>query len=114
METKTGEENQIIAEFMGDRENILRDPKWKSGDEVVYLKYHSSWDWLMPVVEKICDLSYDFHIHIMNHQRKICHVGVDTWNGTPIIHQENELSINAVYNVVIEFIKWHNNKPQTL
>jgi len=54
------ENNKLIAEFIG-HEPIVK------GDDVYYelnhirltsaddLRYHTSWDWLMPVVEKIGD-----------------------------------------------------------
>ena len=51
-------DNQIIAEFMGIRYAENRNSH-KSSDyyyEDIELEYHTSWDWLMPVVEKIYQL----------------------------------------------------------
>tara|TARA_R110002072_G_scaffold110330_7_gene238035 strand:- start:5067 stop:5378 length:312 start_codon:yes stop_codon:yes gene_type:complete len=48
-------DNQIIAEFMGIRYAENRNSH-KSSDyyyEDIELEYHTSWDWLMPVIAKI-------------------------------------------------------------
>ena len=75
------ENNKLIAEFMGgvlsSVPNLINLPQTR-GDANIHsvkgsgvlpngtysvhrlseLKYHTSWDWLMPVVEKILDLSF--------------------------------------------------------
>tara|TARA_R110002126_G_scaffold233844_2_gene378001 strand:- start:41 stop:460 length:420 start_codon:yes stop_codon:yes gene_type:complete len=46
------ENNKLIAEFMGWKPN---EHHWcLNGDKD--LQYHTSWDWLMPVVRKIVDI----------------------------------------------------------
>lgn len=59
------EENKLIAEFMGipkcDRcEKDCDHYKFGSGNYSLpkNMGYHHQWEWLMPVVEKICD--YEF------------------------------------------------------
>ena len=48
-------DNKLIAEFMGvDQVDI---DTWLETNS--NLKYHTSWDWLMPVVEKVFILSED-------------------------------------------------------
>ncbi len=49
----TKENNKLIAKFM-DTE-ITNNTKNILGSS---LKYHSSWDWLMPVIEKIESLNF--------------------------------------------------------
>tara|TARA_R100000963_G_C4637253_1_gene101164 strand:+ start:1304 stop:1579 length:276 start_codon:yes stop_codon:yes gene_type:complete len=53
------EDNKLIAEFMGlvvsDRENYTSELHTNVDAD---LKYHTSWDWLMPVVEKISDIKH--------------------------------------------------------
>ena len=93
--------NKLIAEFMGVKPTIL-------GDEITYemygvidciedgldeqhffleeeLMFHTSWDWLMPVVHKIDEKCRERLG--LNHS---LHIGDD---------------IDAVYHEVVEFIK---------
>lgn len=74
------------------------------------LKYNESWDWLMPVVEKIesfPDTSIVFEVE------NLIIITVIT-NKTPYQTKqfsnrlENLSKIEAVYKVVIDFINWHN------
>lgn len=62
----TTKNNKLIAEFMGWGEDngFLFPPNDKSMNTIDgwYSKdipYHTSWDWLMPVVEKIEEISID-------------------------------------------------------
>lgn len=52
-DTQIVERNRAIFDFMGCKHSEHEDiDKY----EMQYLKYHSSWDWLMPVGKKIYDL----------------------------------------------------------
>ena len=87
------EDNKLIAEFMGvhqgEHTHFMVEPfALESYADVDDLKYDISWDWLMPVVEKIfglavadenIELFYDVQTHIPNK--------------------------TATYNAVVEFIK---------
>ena len=81
------EDNKLIAEFMG-YPNIANDKDKKDYLEDC-VKYHESWDWLMPVVQKI---------------EQYC-------EGVPqeMLNISLYSDINEVYNAVIEFIKNQNN-----
>lgn len=104
-------ENEIIAEFMGDKDKILCDPKWMKGDELVYLRYHTSWDWLMPVVEKIESLQGRTAILFSNTHKHIC--TISERDHTMLAQKDGETKIEAVYKAVFEFIKWYNeNNPK--
>jgi len=84
-------DNKLIAEFMGYDISTIAS----SGVEVVEfeskdtrvenLKYHTSWDWLMPVVHKIKSTS-----------------------GQGVFMMEIGLPIEHVYKRVVEFINEHN------
>jgi|SRR6478609_6864985 len=87
------EGNKLIAEFEGyyttDGKEWARSNK-RLVDEY---KYHSSWDWLMPVVEKIWQLQ---NSEYSKEWEDFCRLK---------IHE----TIQKVYQAVVEFIKWYNN-----
>ena len=105
---KTIENNKIIAEFMNL--NLYKSFWYKSNIATEKqickennLKFHSDWNWLMEVVEKIESLGY--RIEIVKH---ICRIYLS--NKETIIISENTPKIEAVYNACVEFIKWYNNQ----
>lgn len=59
MKTKDKTDNELIAEFVGDRTSVINNPKWQQGDELIYLKYHKSWDWFMPAYSKFSALEFE-------------------------------------------------------
>lgn len=83
----TQKNNRLIAEFMDY-------PDLGTKGDFSYLKYHTSWDWLMPVVEKCFvkqeevsdDLSFKLNDALL------------------------ETNIESLYRVVVEFIKQYNNQ----
>lgn len=87
------ESNILIAEFMGCTNpfNDITDAtlyKVEQGTfELDELEYNKSWDWLMPVVEEIKNMS-----------------------GQGVLMMELGLPIEYVYGKVVEFIKENNRK----
>ena len=91
--------NKIIAEFMGvnvitlDDVRKNKDPYYTSKDGYLEndLKYHSSWDWLMPVAEK-------------------CLITNEPTDGQHYFIKDALLTCNidVVYDRVVEFIKEYN------
>ena len=82
-------DNKIIAEFMGIKTTngiVFQDANTK---EFHTIKYHTSWDWLMPVVEKCLNI---YHIEQMN----------DDLNFTFYDAMGN---MEETYQAVVEFIK---------
>lgn len=107
------EGNKLIAEFMGLTKSINGATietryvfDWKNkpqGDLPVDLKFNSSWDWLMPVIEKIETL--DFIVIIKQNECVI----VNNSGETPKFIQELcETKIKSVCLAVVEFIKWYD------
>jgi len=118
----TEENNKKIAEFMGmtyeknigwyDNEMMLEQIVYDLNDGNCFdeLEFHTSWDWLMPVVEKIESMRDDFG----NAHR----VTIDMGNAV-IENTSNNSSISiailgrtkkidATYNAVVDFINEYN------
>ena len=89
--------NKLIAEFMGykvfSKGTKCYSPKYDEGLEP--MKFHKSWDWLMPVVEKIEDYLSD-------------NVGKVGYFDDGLISNDIEVR----YQAVVEFIKTYNDGKQ--
>lgn len=109
-------DNELIAEFCGRKYGVNAD---KNG----YLKYDTSWDHLMPVVEKIAEHIYEEYPDHNGYKEVVVKDRAYTrtfgmidsdgkWmvriNRMPL-EQEDTL-IQATYNAVVEWIKWHNEQ----
>jgi hypothetical protein len=98
------EGNKLIAEFMGGTLVGCANSEYKEvyqfETDITYfagkkwpapvLAYHSSWDWLMPVVEMIKN--------IVCNSEFIYRIGNDLLT----------IDIDKVFKRVVEFIKWYN------
>lgn len=82
--------NKLIAEFMNERKRNLELDNRKSG-----YHYHESWDWLMPVIEKL------FATETSGNMYKRLNDALIT------------LNINEIYDEVVAFIRrYYKNKPK--
>ena len=99
--------NKLIAEFMKHlpQDEMVNEKRRELG--VVEKNYHTSWDWLMPVIEKI---------HI---DRKVKEVSIRpgrtriwlkefSYIQSPCLPENN--SITECWLAVIKFIIWHNQQ----
>ena len=114
------ENNRLIAEFMGLRTNSYGDyniDKDVMGFDMIVCsladtKFHTSWDWLMPVVEKIEDIEcketstdlVGYHLYDVEIRQN-----VTTIHGTNIEETAGGKLFNT-YNAVVEFIKKYNDE----
>ena len=111
------EGNKLIAEFMGcdvsfqdsiaklpDTYFPIRIKRIKGGNKLPleWLKFHKSWNWLMPVVSKAnqyffldCEGIGGFDIEYMMGESELGH-HLKTGN------------IEHVWDIMIRFIKWYN------
>lgn len=89
-------DNQLIAEFMDDKRSlaVYSDSKFDPTDDLAYVKYHESWDWLMPVVLKaktrFGSAEYEGWIHL-NLCLQAC-------------------QLTGVYYEMVCFVKWYNER----
>ena len=123
------ENNKIIAEFLDwefdDLSETFETPFLKLvepqafGDEQFScklqdfeLEFHSDWNWLMSVVEKIENLQDENNCAIYNVQIEQSFTEIiDNHTSETIIYNiDADSKIEAVYNTVIEFIKWYNEQ----
>ena len=106
------EDNRLIAEFMGLDSQILstnnihswndapfyyitEDSKEKVMEGISkYSKYHTSWDWLMPVVDK-CYQNGELH---------------NSYREQVVASLSGVIDIEDTYNSVVDFIKHQNDK----
>jgi hypothetical protein len=113
-------DNELIAEFMAVKKEVnemertqyllITAPKGFAGNwyESGLTGYHESWDWLMPVVDKIDKL----------HDEKFKYDSIEIAKGNwpkdekymDIIAAPLNTTINEVYENIVEFIKWYNQE----
>ena len=105
--------NKLIAEFLGyntyesngyiniefseDNTRTLQDTH-----------YHSDWNWLMEVVEKIESIKIETYKVRVDIYFNCCQINPTHWEQLISIYGNKETKIEAVYNACIEFIKWYN------
>lgn len=111
------ETNKLIAEFMGAYSEplycgidgssriIYRFPD-KSFDDYISdfedeTPYHTDWNWLMPVVEKVSSMVYFDHFpfsfqDFLNARGKVDSLPIAT-------------PLEEVYKAIVQFINWYNS-----
>src|SRR5690242_19234149 len=122
--------NRLIAQFMGAKfrnapeghleEDELIFPEGKSPYDflnqvrISSLKYHSSWDWIMPVVEKIAAIEITPPPNYTWYRIEMVPNGYVKIEGGSLgklftnVSREGSF-INAVWRAVVDFIKHHNS-----
>ncbi len=89
-------DNKLIAEFIGMQHTNIG---WYDNEETLQLQnntfdklqFHTSWDWLMPVVEKVLKMKLGEEYDIR-------------YLATHLVNTD----INATYNAVVQFINQCN------
>lgn len=77
--------NKLIAEFTEERISVNRYD----------LKYHSSWDWLMPVVKKIQQIRTPY----FNKKKPVMDALMDALM---------DVEVKSLWEAVVIFIQWYN------
>lgn len=107
--------NEDIAKFMGDsfHTNIMigmdyYDEAWlRNLDDEYYsiLSYHESWDWLMPVIDKIESLGYFVKI-----STKCCSISTENRDDSAFVKAVfGRNKLENIYLCVSYFAKYINN-----
>ena len=117
MEKEIIENNKLIADFMNSEAMFLNTAinpygayhRMKSGHQGYEpLKYHKEWNWLMPVVEKIETMDYGIKMC-----RKVVEIYIDSTKEN-IIKTKESCRIDSLYEAIIEFIKYYNDKETNI
>ena len=112
-------DNKMIAEFMG---MTYGDPNDNSvmtqGSEVIpieSMEFHSSWDWLMPIVDIIRESGYRIEL---SHGGLVGRILETTNDSSDVVARVSSKAYGvayefdnpkeALYNLVVRFIKWSN------
>lgn len=106
------ESNRLIAEFMNWEARHEAFPFTMSSEFLDLLKYHSSWDWLMPVVEKIIkEYRTDFCLEFgMISSRETFEAFIGSDGSYRSDGDDITSPIKATYEAVIAFIEWKNQQ----
>ena len=112
--------NKLIAEFMGytggSDFQYLTHPETLLDTNVDELLYQTSWDWLMPVVEKIEEIAIDDdNLTIKEHRYQVdmsytqCSIYDHVRDGV-IASGDMGTKLLSTYRAVIEFLKEYNDE----
>ena len=106
------EDNKLIAEFMGMKYSDKRsfnNGEWTQSVRSLS-KFQTSWDWLMPVVDKIESFEDENRCAKYNVNMLQCWVEIiNNDTSEEIVEAEGINKRQATYKAVVEFIK-HINK----
>ena len=128
MNKLTQENNQLIAEFMGftqeknigwyDNDMLMSQNVYDSQDGNCFdeLLFHTSWNWLMPVVEKIESINVSNDPYYSDSTFQVTNF-VQNWTASfldrdnvEVVQEEGTTRFEAAYKAVVEFIKWYNEQ----
>lgn len=117
----TAENNKLIAEFLGGYQYDNHDDfitfdetnNIFSNDTISLknLKFHTDWNWLMEVVEKIESLGYSTELKFiagLGNTMFFISGGAEV----PLNRRIFKTKIEAVYNACVTFIEWYNEQPK--
>jgi hypothetical protein len=115
-------DNKLIAEFMGYevKHGKCYSPKYNDGT-IAPMQFDRSWDWLMPVVEKIEEIAIDDghrnqyeRLAVKEHRYQVdmgytqCSIHDHVRHGV-IASADMGTKLLSTHRAVIEFLKEYNN-----
>lgn len=89
--------NEAIASFEGRKFNGYPIEKFGTNtyNALPEMKYHTSWDWLMPVIDEIFKYALAYPDRVK-----------------PVIEMKVVVNISAAHEKVYQFCKWLNQQKQ--
>lgn len=105
--------NKLIAEFMGFTSREGYPNELYNKDDIYQgnpknFKYHTSFNWIFPVIDKIESLCFSVII-----KRFRCEIDSNNFNIEYSQHYSSGADRNIfIWWCVVEFIKWFNQQPK--
>ncbi len=102
---RCGKYNKSLYTFKGIDKTLVNDI-WYNISEA---KFHSSWDWLMPVIEKIETKGYIVNVSSYpSIERSVfANLHITPYNKTQYTKGNR---LERTFQMVVEFIKWYNKQ----
>jgi len=118
--------NKLIAKFMGwehyeDGQTYMfpnlypiynidddRNTGWIS-EQISNAEFHTRWDWIMPVVEKIAK-NYDVRITWIPSAMDVTYISRPNVSDGEISSMGGMTAIENTWQAVVRFIEWYNTK----
>jgi hypothetical protein len=110
-QSQISENNKMIAEFMGLEFYEPHNTWLKNG--ILYskvLKYNTDWNWLMPVIDEIEKLGFEFTI-----KRFSVQIETTSWSGKWMKNVEYSKTlvcagnrVELIFSAIIQFLEWYN------
>ena len=100
-------DDRVLAYYIGDIIKNADNSKNENEKDVFHpedMQFHTDWNWLMKVIRKIEELGNDVLI-----TTNYIQISFDEGEQFIVIDDLN-IKIDSVYNAVVEFIKWYNEK----
>lgn len=117
--------NILLANFLGWEFNVdsgmFKVPHLNEEFNLDSLQFHSDWNWLMLVVEKIENLGMLFKVSRWREDEVLlngywCTIS-DSFSGVEFADSayidDTETRIEAMYLACIPFVKWYNNENKS-
>jgi hypothetical protein len=107
------ETNKLIAEFMGGQRVLPNEDYYcmPTHNNLCYavseLEYHTSWDWLMPVIDKIESFIFDENnsYNVTIGSTNYCVIQDSNGDTIEISKGNGNSKLDTTYQAVVEFIK---------
>jgi hypothetical protein len=106
-------DEKLISDFMGYEFISERAPGKRAlvrfGKVTAGARFNESWDWLMPVVEKIADMMP--HINMPDDLEALKNGTHGSEQHIEVLSLSISSKITEVHEAVVKFITWYNSQP---
>lgn len=97
--------NPLKATYHSSQISLFESKGYK-----VQLLFHSSWDWLIPVVKK-CSESFEYNQY---DSEEYYHITKEIFHPDYSLSEFMDADIEAIYIRVVTYIKWYNQNKENV